>query len=425
MLTGRRYAPFIAQPLVAPPPDFLSKGLPVENGTTKKLCEEAGETVLFLVEEVSKKVIPAAFVDTAMFFLKPAFKGVLDMGGMYFCELGDGPKPDFGPMSQKKAEESCDEQVKAKIDTENRAADAFQTECRADRVTCRTDVPIDPFSRSRETKSEIYDADELVRSQKPEDKAKVARLTELQGKFDSAHQDTETFKRQQTKCVKDARKEMDEKFEKMNAGTPAAGGNNSDKAPTKVDRAWKNGVNNGQILSYAASSESGRGILNISPKGVKVGALRDRRATPMTSPPGANFGYAQAEFYYDCADAWNTAECNGAGSPAVAAVPATKAKPATRGSRGTPAQPAKAGKDAESGEEAMWHLRWRARLRRYNAPFELPLLDGLLDVAIYANIATLATRLVSNFNLNPGNMGLRRELGTSAGATDADTYKLH
>jgi hypothetical protein len=68
-----------------------------------------------------------------------------------------------------------------------------------------------------------------------------------------------------------------------------------------------------------------------------VGAFRS--TIDFRIPTSASFSLAQAEFFYDCSGSWQS--CN----------------------QGDP----------------MWKFRWRARLRRYNAPFEgLNLLSNAL-----------------------------------------------
>jgi hypothetical protein len=81
---------------------------------------------------------------------------------------------------------------------------------------------------------------------------------------------------------------------------------------------------------------------------------------------------AQAEYFYDCEGAWTSASCNG--------------------------------KSAD--ELALWHFRWRARLRRCN--------PGLANFAAAASATELFTRGLdgaSASNLGPDNADVMLELG--------------
>src|SRR5262249_55414937 len=91
-------------------------------------------------------------------------------------------------------------------------------------------------------------------------------------------------------------------------------------------------VQNSQFISLI---EGDTATLKFGPRGVKVGAFKSKKARDPAEPTSAKFSFAQAEFFYDCSGAWNTSSCNN--------------------EKGT-------------NESAMWHFKWRARLRRYTEP---------------------------------------------------------
>jgi hypothetical protein len=115
---------------------------------------------------------------------------------------------------------------------------------------------------------------------------------------------------------------------------PATQGNGQGMTPKKVEKKWVNGQKDTQMIAWMLGDDS---LLKVSPGGVKIGAMKSRSAGDIGTPVGSDFSYAQAEFFYDCAGKWKDNDCNG--------------------------------KDGD-GEETMWHFRWRARLRRYNTPYE-------------------------------------------------------
>jgi hypothetical protein len=97
--------------------------------------------------------------------------------------------------------------------------------------------------------------------------------------------------------------------------------------PKKVKNGWKNGIRDAQVL---AAADGNTDSLKAGETGSRAGAWR----TPVNYrvPTTASYSMAQAEYFFDCSGPWTGNECNG-------------------------------------GNETMWRFRWRARLRRFNAPF--------------------------------------------------------
>lgn len=142
-------------------------------------------------------------------------------------------------------------------------------------------------------------------------------------------------------CVEDKRREGREEFNRRTGGgSSAPSGNGQGMTPKKVKNGWKNGIRDAQVISVV----NGRlDSLRVAERGARVGSW----ATPITfrTPTSASYALAQAEFFFDCRGAWTSSDCN-------------------------------------DRNEAMWRFRWRARLRRFNSPFEA--LDSVVTLALTA-----------------------------------------
>jgi hypothetical protein len=154
-----------------------------------------------------------------------------------------------------------------------------------------------------------------------------ATLTQLKAKADAAQKLVDDFDEQ--KCEEEMKKKTDALNGKLNSSTSKSSGG---IFPKKVKAAWKNGDKDAQILSVAIGSDA---VLKLSPQFVKIGEWKHK--DDISLPTTYRFSMSQSEFFYDCKGKWQTGgNCN----------------------------------DRDGNNEAaMWHFRWRARLRRYNAPF--------------------------------------------------------
>jgi hypothetical protein len=133
---------------------------------------------------------------------------------------------------------------------------------------------------------------------------------------------------------------MKQKVDSKTQSTSSSSSSSGNKKPKMTKKDYKNGVKNSQFISviYGLTDSLRRG-----PKGVKVGSFRDRRVKEAKEPEQAKLAFAQAEFFYDCSGDWDSGSCNNEGG---------------------------------THESAMWHFKWRARLRRYSAPNDV--VDKLL-----------------------------------------------
>ena len=312
---GSKYGPIVEHSAAGNP--FTRYGLPVEKGTTDRLCQEAGEAVVgILLWAVPGDVIPPLAAEQAKSILGKAVKA----GGIYFCEFGKGTPPDFGDDLAKGTEQGCDEE-KGELDKQASSAEsALAARCQALGGGCDGGLGGKKLSPSEQ-----------------------AELANLRAARDSARSAVSGFDAKT--CREKKRADADARAKEQGAAGP--GGGSSTKPgvdapkpsqadldamrPASVAADYRNGVDGAQLLAVSKGSDA---LLNLAPPIVKAGAWN--RGQPIEIPATAYFSFAQAEFFYDCSGRWSSDDCNGKGG---------------------------------DGAEAMWHFRWRARLRRYNAPF--------------------------------------------------------
>ncbi|MBI5537776.1 MAG: hypothetical protein HY898_33940 [Deltaproteobacteria bacterium] len=124
------------------------------------------------------------------------------------------------------------------------------------------------------------------------------------------------------KCMEDEKKNANKQLGK-NKQSQSSSGNN--KTPKKVYEGAKNGNEYFQIWSVVWGDQA-----RLKEGGQGVGIAAWNKAKPKPPPEWGKIGIAQAEFYYDGSGSWNGLK-----------------------------------------EDAMWNMRWRARLRRVRPPGQL------------------------------------------------------
>ena len=301
---GSKYKPRVSEAAAAN--RNLIQGLPVEEGNLDQLCREAGESgprlVEWMVESISHTNIPDKLTSR---FDHLIGKGI-EKGGAYFCELGSGAQtpPDFGDDLDAAAKESCQkEQSSLKTKAEQARSD-YEQACRTYKAGC---------GGGSDSGLSTAQEDEL------------SRLSLVQSNAETAVSDFDD-----KKCKQDKRAQTDQRM-KDRAGTtkPPPINNGKDMTPKQVSARYLNGGDDAQLLSVAKGNTAS---LRVAPQGVRIGAWKSTGDSHQSL--GDSFGFAQAEFFYDCAGAWKSESCNGS--------------------------------KRDEGY-AMWHFRWRARLRRYNS----------------------------------------------------------
>jgi hypothetical protein len=386
---AEKYRPPISRGFAGTSVDRYANGLPVKEGTTDRLCFEAGEAV----GKILLSLIPIDALKDENSWVGGKFAGLMGKiakaGGGYFCELGGkGGPPDLTDLINQGADEGCDDKLNKLRDDYNKANTAWTTKCAEfPGVVCNDSPPVDEFGYKAE-ESIMTGYEKLTPAQQSE-------LKGLQGTRDAASRDVEGFRK--ADCVEKQKKEMSEKFK--SAVPPATQGSPNGKTPKMVEDNWKNGVKDAQVLAWVWGNGK---LLKVSPGGVKIGAMGSRRAGDIEEPAGADFAFAQAEFFYDCSGPWKDEDCNG--------------------------------KEGD-GEESMWHFRWRARLRRYNSPYsDLPEILELKELypaqlSFQKRAAeALAYYLVHPSAADPRSVELKAELGRIAvhlPKPDTKIYAIH
>lgn len=233
------------------------------------------------------------------------FGKIISAGGAYFCDIGGGGSPP--DFSSIVEDESKDQCGKNRDKLVENQQDAQRA---YDEKCTALSAPCGGGSTTP-TASE------------------QAELDTLKARADAAQAEVDKFSMEQ--CEKDNKAKADAVKAKLNTkqNTNSGGGG---IFPKKVKKDWKNGVNDAQVLSAAVGSDT---VLKIAPQYVKIGEWKHK--DDITLPTTYRFSMSQAEFFYDCRGKWDSGgNCN----------------------------------DRDGNNEAaMWHFRWRARLRRFNEPF--------------------------------------------------------
>ncbi|HKO46847.1 MAG TPA: hypothetical protein VJV79_03950 [Polyangiaceae bacterium] len=301
----------------------LIQGLPVDEGSLDQLCREAGESgprlLEWMIESITRTTIPDRVTSR---FHHLIGKGI-EKGGAYFCELGSGAgtPPDFGSELDSAAKEGCDEEIGGLKSKAQQARSDHQRTCRSYGAACGGG------------------------SDKALSSAQMSELSRLQAQQSNAESAVAGF--DDKKCKSDKRNQADQRMKGQGGGTQSPVNSGRDMTPKQVSARYLNGGDDAQLLSVAKGNTA---ALRVAPRGVRIGAWSKQGgdARPLTD----SFAFAQAEFFYDCAGAWRSENCNGS-------------KP-------------------DEGY-AMWHFRWRARLRRYNSGNN-PGIDQLANVIAGADL---------------------------------------
>jgi hypothetical protein len=216
--------------------------------------------------------------------------------------------------------------------------------------------------------------------------AQRSELTGLQKDRDAKKEDVDSFNNDQ--CKKDEVAKMKDELEKS-TDTSGGGGSGTDMTPKMVIPEWFNGAPDYQLIALGIGETK---TLAAGPRGVRVGAI-NMRTKDSDIPEFATYAFAQSEFFFDCKGGWKSPDCNG-------------------------------NYELKDGEGAMWHFRWRGRLRRYNAPHAVakgvaaPTIAAQLEAGI--DMAPALARHITG----PGNIARRKDLA-DAMASKTDDIILH
>ena len=360
--------------------------LPTTEGTEERLCYEAGKSVGVLLSWALGKIglDGLAGGDSGGYFSDKLGK-VSSAAGGYFCEIGKMTgTPNFDSLFGETAKQSCDEQYKEKVDKYNKARAPWLAKCDEYKVKCTEGDDLRGFDDSYS----FMDEEDFAAMKEPEKTQRRTELTTLQKERDAMRADMDAFNAQQ--CKKSEVEKMKKDLQASTEGSDTSSGGQG-MTPKKVIPAWFNGAPDYQLIGVGVGDS--KRLLTRGPRGVRVGAI-NQKTREITSPPTAGFAFAQSEFFFDCRGNWSSPDCNG-------------------------------NYEKSDGEGAMWHFRWRARLRRYNSPHDLAKLVVLAPVTAAqfmagADMAQAMFKRVSGV----GNARLRKDLADAIAAKPDDVI-LH
>ncbi len=345
---GEHYRPAItghAVFRVSDPFPVPLSGLPVEHARPAKLCNEAAA----LLSEVQTWMLGKASAGTltpAAAVIGEIMQRLVALDTKYFCDLeGGSSAPSTATELVAGAQARCKDLGKLESGEEEHRAQteaAWLERCSELGVHCQSRDPQDnPLPagiqigqpRGPDVKKNQLELDRL-RLERDESATSVTSLAERKiraqqggvGQFGTAQ--CESW------AMDDAtRRQTDhEAFGKQQGG---GGGDATSKgtsgvAPMAV-KDLRNGSSEGQFIGGVLGDES---RLRKDSRLVRIGAFNAKQTPAQVDPENARLpAWAQAEMFFDCDGAWLSDRCNAA-------------------------------------DDAMWHFKWRPRLRRFNQPVD-------------------------------------------------------
>lgn len=359
--------------------------LPLKEGTADRLCYEAGKSVGVLITWALGKVpgLGGLSGGTAGEYFGDKLGKVTKTAGSYFCEIGSGKgTPNFNDLFGDTAKESCDSKYKEKVDKYNKARTPWLAKCDEYKVQCTEGDDLRGFDDS----FSFMDEEDLAALKEPQ---KRTELATLQKDRDAKRADMDGFNAEQ--CKKSEVEKMKKDFQDSTKGSDNSNSSGQDMTPKMVIPEWYNGAPDYQLIGLGVGDS--KRLLTRGPRGVRVGAINEK-TRQIDSPLTAGFAFAQSEFFFDCTGDWKSDDCNG-------------------------------NYELKDGEGAMWHFRWRARLRRYNSPHAVAKGVVLVPVTGAQSLAAIDMAQAMPKRISGvGNAGLRKDLADAIAAKPADVI-LH
>jgi hypothetical protein len=400
----------------------IGSSLPVEHTDPTVLCKNAAGALPELSEWLLSQTPLKPILAAPLAFVGPIMEALAGADTDGFCGLssnggGGGGGGGSNAKSAATLDKTFDDQavrICADLDGGNSARKAFEdkeaewlAECRSAGVTCQSrdpqsGLPLTSGTQKGRTslvrsdkQDEQFVLDELV-LERNQDIRTLNELLKHLGELELNPAKCIAFEKADLKLRHAEQEQLQQRAPKQAAQPPAnnkghnnKGQNNNGQsnngsssssgttASMAVTSAWHNGVREAQIIGGASGNDA---VLQRSGALVRVATVP--KATPQVSAPEAASipTMAQAEFFYDCGNTWD--KCNG------------------------------------SDEEAMWHFKWRARLRRFNQGFDVQaqFVPPLASVASRVDpdrfADTLAQDAIGN-NAFDSNAALRHDLANS------------
>jgi hypothetical protein len=332
---GSKYGPVIDQVAILEPHLRDLEGLPVEHARPAKLCAEASVVFPKLLGWLMKKA-GLELLKPAVLWLNPVMEALVTSNTKYFCDLEAGAsQPSTEDKFDDGADARCDDVTSGKEEQRFAEAErAWLDGCAASRVICSSRDPKGlPLAKGQQTG---FPSGPNAKTKEELDRLRLERDQDARSVADLERQ-LPDFLMNKDKCKAWAKADMKERQKEQRAQDNNQQNNQSSStssgtsgiAPMAVNAEFKNGNEEGQIIG-AVSGNHGR--LQKSAAIVRIGAFHhEKTQMPLDPESGKMPAWAQAEMFYDCGGKWT-------------------------------------GKDCNDDDDAMWHFKWRARLRRVNKP---------------------------------------------------------
>ncbi|HMA93236.1 MAG TPA: hypothetical protein VKP30_11155 [Polyangiaceae bacterium] len=325
-------------------------GLPVEEGTAGRLCNEAGKAVAEIFESLTPMPSPPKqFTRRVNGLIGKA----VQMGQSYFCEIDDSKEDSGQDQMTRAAQGGCEQELEElkqkKLETER----AYARACSQHGTACNGAASSQ--SPSREGSSELL-------------RLSVARN---QASAAVSQFDTEGCQKQKRRDLERSAAETGSRIEPSTHRVSSQG-----MTPKKVQANWANGTSGTQLLGVAKGEPDRLGVAS---QRVKIAAWS--RKAEITTPTLASIAFAQAELFFDCEGKWEGDDCNGS-----------------------------------DDESAMWRMRWRARLRRFDALGHEGAISQLAGLALGMDAIQRVFRERQFPSVTVRNVGVLYDLGRAAEA---------
>lgn len=388
---GTKYKPRVSGALVLD--TDVATGLPLARGSEDKLCFEAGRSLFgvfaWLLEDIGLDAFGSAskWLGDKMGALAGAAPG-------YFCEMGTGgtsPEGAIDGMLDEQANERCENG--GPVAEYDKAQSDWESACAAAGVTC-----VGGNGNGQPTDNRVIDEHgQQTGTTTPEKQRELDELREKRDETAASAKEYLEVRRmasgdEQAMCRTWAKSHAKEEFKKAAAkNTPSQQTDTSDMTGKRVEDGWYNGGPAGQFVGGALGDAS---FLERSVKFVRIASVDDRRMRDTGAPIEARLpAWTQAELFFDCDGSWGKCDEN---------------------------------------EDAMWHFKWRARLRRYDGSKPLDRIASALSAGVSMKQTYTSLKSVLSdpgfgapVNAFVGNTELRKDLAVVIGDTHVMTHGIH